>query len=113
VKAGVGIQCTSRPPLPLPLLTPTQSDDVQKLYEDWGISTCNCVDLSLLARTVDNARWKGRYTEPIGLARLVETYEQLSLPKGRVQRSNWEMYLTNAQQQCQFTRKRLSNADVE
>ncbi|KAF7982105.1 hypothetical protein HWV62_30437 [Athelia sp. TMB] len=73
VKAGVGIQGDSR-----------------KLYNDWGISMRNCVDLSLLARSVDNARWKGRYANPIGLARLVETYEQLSLPKGKVQRSNWE-----------------------
>lgn len=73
VKAGVGIQ-----------------GDCYKLYRDWGISMRNCVDLSLFARSVDNATWKGRYANPIGLARLVETYEHLSLPKGKVQRSNWE-----------------------
>jgi hypothetical protein len=75
-------------------------EDCKKLYADWGISVCNCVDLSLLARCVDNARWKGRYVEPIGLRRLVETYEQLSLPKGKIQRSNWEAQLSTFQQHC-------------
>ncbi|KIM85515.1 hypothetical protein PILCRDRAFT_367306 [Piloderma croceum F 1598] len=81
VKAGVGIQ-----------------HDCKKLYADWSISVRNCVDLSLLARCVDNARWKGRYVEPIGLGRLVETYEKLSLPKGKIQRSNWEAQLSTVQQ---------------
>jgi len=39
---------------------------------------------------VDNAQWKGKYSNPLGLARLVEAYRKLTLPKGRVQRSNWE-----------------------
>jgi len=82
VKAGVGIQY-----------------DCKKLYADWHVTVRNCVDLSLLARCVDNARWKGRYTDPIGLSRLVETYEELSLPKGRIQRSNWEAHLSEIQQE--------------
>ncbi|KII93373.1 hypothetical protein PLICRDRAFT_78604, partial [Plicaturopsis crispa FD-325 SS-3] len=81
-KAGVGIQY-----------------DTKKLFTDFGISMRNCVDLSMLARCVDNARWKGRYHNPIGLARLVSTYEELSLPKGKVQRSNWEAVLTPLQQE--------------
>ncbi|KAF8559334.1 ribonuclease H-like protein [Imleria badia] len=81
IKAGVSIQY-----------------DCVKLYRDYGVSVRNCVELSLLARTVDNARWKGRYTDPLGLARLVETYEQTTLLKGKIQRSNWEQHLTTLQQ---------------
>lgn len=62
----------------------------------------HCVDLSLLARTVDNVRWKGKYTSPIGLARLCETYFQQTLSKGKICRSNWEANLTVAQQMCQY-----------
>lgn len=81
VKAGVSIQ-----------------RDCQKLYQDWGISVRNCVELALLARSVDNARWKGKYTNPLGLSRLLETYVGFSLAKGKVQRSNWEQRLSLAQQ---------------
>ncbi|KDQ54772.1 hypothetical protein JAAARDRAFT_196177 [Jaapia argillacea MUCL 33604] len=81
VKAGVGIRY-----------------DCKKLYLNHAVHTRGCVDLSLLARSVDNARWKGKYSEPIGLARLVETYEQRALPKGKVQRSNWERLLNDQQQ---------------
>ncbi|KAI0639038.1 ribonuclease H-like domain-containing protein [Trametes polyzona] len=81
VKAGVGIQ-----------------KDCKKLWTDYGVDTRNCVDLSLLARTVDNRRWKGKYASPIGLARLCETYEELTLQKGRVQTSNWEQPLDPRQQ---------------
>lgn len=79
------------------------SGDCEKLWRDYGVSVRNCVELSLLARTVDNARWKGSYTNPLGLARLVETYEQATLLKGKIQRSNWERYLTVLQQECKFT----------
>jgi len=82
IKAGVGVQ-----------------NDCNKLFADHGVNVRNCCDLSYLARSADNARWKGRYKDPIGLARLVEAYEQLSLPKGRVQRSNWELQLTDEQQE--------------
>ena len=75
-------------------------DDCQKLYSDWGVSVRNCVNLSLMARSVDNARWKGRYTNPIGLSRLLETYDMTTLAKGKVQRSNWENFLTKSQQVC-------------
>ncbi|KAF8078279.1 ribonuclease H-like domain-containing protein [Lyophyllum atratum] len=78
VKAGVAIQ-----------------NDVKKLYKDCGVSTRNCVDLSLLARCADNAQWKGKYSSPLGLARLIEAYENLTLPKGRISRSNWEGELTS------------------
>ncbi|TFK76823.1 ribonuclease H-like protein [Pluteus cervinus] len=82
IKTGVGIQ-----------------NDALKLYRDWDVSTYNCVDLSLLARTVDNARWKGKYKESIGLSRLMETYHSLSLAKGRTTRSNWEKHLSFEQQE--------------
>ncbi|KAG2156486.1 ribonuclease H-like domain-containing protein [Suillus bovinus] len=73
--------------------------DCKKLYEDWGVSTHNCVELALLARSVDNARWKGKYTSPLGLSRLLETYVGFSLAKGKVQRSNWELRLSLVQQE--------------
>ncbi|RPD58379.1 ribonuclease H-like protein [Lentinus tigrinus ALCF2SS1-6] len=82
VKAGVGIQ-----------------KDCKKLFMDHGVDTRNCVDLSLLARTVDNKRWKGKYANPIGLSRLCETYEDLTLYKGKVQISNWERPLDSRQQE--------------
>ncbi|KAJ3556478.1 hypothetical protein NM688_g2010 [Phlebia brevispora] len=82
LKAGVGIQ-----------------NDCKKLWEDYRVSTRNCVDLALLARTVDNARWKGKYTQPIGLARLCQVYENLDLSKGKITRSNWELYLDELQQE--------------
>jgi len=78
VKAGVAIQ-----------------NDVKKLYRDCEVSTRNCVDLSLLARCADNAQWKGKYNTPLGLARLIETYENLTLSKGKIGRSNWEDELTS------------------
>ncbi|GLB36431.1 putative 3'-5' exonuclease [Lyophyllum shimeji] len=78
VKAGVSIQ-----------------NDVIKLHRDCEVSTRNCVDLSLLARCADNARWKGKYSSPLGLARLIEAYEDLALPKGKIVRSNWEAELTS------------------
>ncbi|KAJ7919090.1 ribonuclease H-like domain-containing protein [Mycena leptocephala] len=76
VKAGVGIQ-----------------GDAKKLYKDCSVNIRNCVDLSLLAKSVDNARWKGKYSEPIGLARLIAAYEDRLLAKGKVTRSNWENLL--------------------
>ncbi|KAF7306628.1 3'-5' exonuclease domain-containing protein [Mycena indigotica] len=76
VKAGVGIQ-----------------GDAKKLYKDIGLSVRGCVDLALLARSVDNERWKGKYSDPLGLARLIATYEDLLLFKGKVTRSNWERRL--------------------
>jgi len=81
LKVGVGIQ-----------------HDCQKLYRDFRVSCRNCVELAFLARSVDNAQWKGKYSSPIGLARLLETYENYTLAKGKVQRSNWERHLTDNQQ---------------
>lgn len=81
VKAGVGVQ-----------------NDCKKLWADWHVNTRNCVDLSLLARTVDNSQWKGGYNRPIGLARLCETYFQRTLDKGKTCRSNWEANLSPRQQ---------------
>ena len=77
-------------------------DDVLKLYHDYRVSVCNCVDLSLLARTVDNARWQGKYNHPLGLARLTESYEYRLLVKGKITRSNWEALLNERQQECQY-----------
>ncbi|KAJ8702973.1 hypothetical protein PTI98_001638 [Pleurotus ostreatus] len=81
VKAGVGIQ-----------------GDVHKLYKDHKVDVKNCVDLSLLARSADNPRWKGKYSSSIGLSRLIEEYEDETLQKGRITRSNWEAVLSPAQQ---------------
>ncbi|KAF7320014.1 3'-5' exonuclease domain-containing protein [Mycena kentingensis (nom. inval.)] len=72
--------------------------DAQKLYKDWKVSLGGCVDLSLLARTVDNGRWKGKYSQPIGLQRMVAIYEDLLLHKGKVTRSNWEKHPLDAAQ---------------
>ena len=63
----------------------------------------NCVDLSLLARTVDNARWQGKYNSSLGLARLIEAYDYRILGKGKVTRSNWEAVLNPLQIECQPT----------
>ncbi|TEB39359.1 ribonuclease H-like protein, partial [Coprinellus micaceus] len=82
IKAGVGIQ-----------------GDTKKLFTDWGVSVRSCADLSLLARTVDGARWRGKYNVSIGLARLVEIYPYRLLGKGKITRSNWEGWLKPAQQQ--------------
>ncbi|KAI0047676.1 ribonuclease H-like protein [Auriscalpium vulgare] len=81
IKVGVGIQY-----------------DCKKLFRDYGVDVRQCVDLSLLARSVDD-QWKGKYTNPIALARLSEIYLGSSLPKGKVQRSNWESSLTALQQE--------------
>ncbi|KAJ7169533.1 ribonuclease H-like domain-containing protein [Mycena filopes] len=82
VKAGVGIQ-----------------GDAKKLYKDCAVNLRNCVDLSLLARSVDNPRWKGKYGDPIGLARLIAAYEDRLLQKGRITRSNWENRLDTEQRE--------------
>ena len=79
----------------------TRIDDVLKLYNDYCVSVHNCVDLSLFARTVDNARWQGKYNHPLGLARLIESYEYRILVKGKITRSNWEAILNERQQECQ------------
>jgi len=80
-KVGVGIQY-----------------DCKKLWRDHRVSVRNCVDLALLARSVDR-QWKGPYKGGIGLSRLAETYLQRKLPKGGIQRSNWEMELSTSQQE--------------
>jgi len=80
-KVGVGIQY-----------------DARKLWKDHRVSVRNCVDLALLARSVDT-RWKGPYKGGIGLSRLAEIYLKRRLPKGGIQRSNWEMELSTVQQE--------------
>jgi len=86
-KAGVGIQ-----------------GDVKKVFKDWDVGPIrNVVELGLLAKSVDNEHWKGRYKDPVGLARLVEYYEHKMLPKGRITRSNWEAIpLSPGQIDCKF-----------
>ncbi|KAH6917559.1 ribonuclease H-like domain-containing protein [Coprinopsis sp. MPI-PUGE-AT-0042] len=81
LKIGVGIQ-----------------GDTAKLFHDWGLDVRGVVDLTLLARTVDNARWIGKYNAPIGLARLVEVYHYRLMEKGKITRSNWEKVLDEKQQ---------------
>jgi len=68
----------------------------------------NCVDLSLFARTVDNAKWAGKYNSPIGLARLIACYEWRSLVKGRISRSDWAAVLNSKQQECEISTYLLS-----
>jgi len=68
----------------------------------------NCVDLSLLARTVDNPKWAGRYNSPIGLARLIACYEYKLLAKGKVSRSDWAAVLSSKQQECETITHLLS-----
>lgn len=82
-------------------ICPSFQDDAKKVYRDCGVSMKNCIDLSLLARSVDS-RWKGKYTNPIGLANLVATYEFLALGKGKISRSNWEAQLSFNQQECEW-----------
>ncbi|KAG2023837.1 hypothetical protein CC2G_001447 [Coprinopsis cinerea AmutBmut pab1-1] len=81
IKAGVGIQ-----------------GDALKFFNDWMANVRSVVDLSLLARSVDNARWKGKYNHPIGLARLVEVYHYRLLEKGKIRRTNWEKILNLEEQ---------------
>lgn len=80
VKVGVGIQY-----------------DCKKLWKDHRVSVRNCVDLALLARSVDT-RWKGPYSGGIGLSRLAEAYLGRKLAKGRTRTSNWEVQLSAEQQ---------------
>jgi len=82
IKVGAGIQYDSK-----------------KIHSDYGVDMKHCVDLSLLARCVDNSRWKGRYTNPLGLARLIATYDELLLGKGKITRSNWEAVLSEPQKE--------------
>lgn len=76
-------------------------DDCKKLWRDHRVSVRNCVDLALLARSVDT-RWKGPYSGGIGLSRLVEAYLGQKLVKGREQTSNWEAELSTRQQECEM-----------
>ncbi|KAI6004490.1 ribonuclease H-like domain-containing protein [Pisolithus orientalis] len=71
--------------------------DCKKLHEDYGLDVRNCVNLSLMARSVDNARWNGSYIQPIGLAKLLQTYHGTTLCKEE-QLSNWELPLSPTQQ---------------
>lgn len=77
------------------------SDDCKKLWKDHRVSVNNCVDLALLARSVDE-QWKGPYKAGIGLSRLVKVYLGRHLPKGEIQRSNWETELSARQQECEL-----------
>ena len=77
-------------------------DDCKKLWKDHRVSVRNCVDLSLMARTVDNERWKGPYKGGIGLSRLVNVYLGRQLVKGGIQKSNWERVLSVRQQECEW-----------
>ena len=75
-------------------------DDCKKLWKDHRVSVRNCVDLALMARSVDT-HWKGPYGGGIGLSRLAETYLGRTLAKGRVRTSNWEAELSMRQQDCE------------
>ncbi len=83
-------------------------EDAQKLYRDWQANITNCVDLALLARTAHNDKWKGRYSDPLGLAHLTAVYKNRALAKGKITRSNWEHFLSEPQQMCQCSRSLVS-----
>jgi hypothetical protein len=79
--------------------------DVLRINRDYNTSPIRgCVDLSLLARCVDNARWKGSYKAAIGLRKLVHVYLNKQLTKSNnVILSNWEWNpLTQRQIHCKY-----------
>jgi hypothetical protein len=100
-KAGVGIQCKLGPRYPFFWfeLFNVFSVDCKKLWRDHRVSVRNCVDLSLMARSVDK-RWKGPYKHGIGLSHLAEVYLNHKVRKGYIQTSNWELELSTRQQEC-------------
>lgn len=100
LKAGAGIQRNQFLLSESSWLLMFNTDDSKKLHADYGVNMTSCVDLSLLARSVDD-QWKGKYTNPLGLARLIATYENLLLGKGKTTRSNWESVLDQKQQECE------------
>ncbi|KAI0344108.1 ribonuclease H-like protein [Trametopsis cervina] len=73
--------------------------DCKKLWNDHRANVRNCVELGLLARTVDSDRWHGKYAQPIALARLCNAYHGLTLRKGKITCSDWEKTLTREQQE--------------
>lgn len=77
-------------------------DDGKKLFRDYAVSVSGCIELSLLARSCDT-RWKGRYKDPIGLARLTETYLGHRLDKGPVRVSDWSAELSHTQLDCKHS----------
>lgn len=99
IKAGAGIQSGNSFLMNDYSWLILSSDDSKKLHTDYGVEMKSCVDLSMLARSVDN-QWKGKYTNPLGLARMIAIYDNLALGKGRVTRSNWEAELDQKQQEC-------------
>jgi hypothetical protein len=75
--------------------------DADKLRRDFGVNAASCLELSYLARAVDQqwATTKGL----ISLTRLVKAYEDRNLKKPKyIQLSNWESSLTEEQQDCEF-----------
>ena len=101
IKAGVAIQSLSISSICVSFILNAITGDAKKLFNDYRVPIRNCVDLALMARNVDNARWQGRYHSPIGLAHLIESYEYRLLPKGKTTRSNWEAVLDANQRECQ------------
>ncbi|KAK7018755.1 hypothetical protein VNI00_018245 [Paramarasmius palmivorus] len=99
LKAGVGVQ-----------------GDAIKLHQDWGIALAGCIDLSLLCKSLDALVFEakaghyegsnlakrmfiGRYTEPLGLKRLLETFCLKTITKNsKVRTGNWESGRLNYQQ---------------
>lgn len=108
----------------------SSSGDAQKLFREHAVQMRGCVELSFLARTANPGAWPPPPPPPpqpptaantapssvnkapkapaapkmalIALARLVAHYTGEALPKGRVQRSNWEAQLSALQQTCEL-----------
>ncbi|KAF8527901.1 ribonuclease H-like domain-containing protein, partial [Hysterangium stoloniferum] len=80
IKVGVGIQ-----------------GDVKKLRDDYGVNMNGSLELGYLARAVD-PQWSAS-RGLISLARLAKAYQGIDFKKlKRVQMSNWELMLTEEQQ---------------
>ena len=102
VKAGVNILGNyHRTPVRFTcLINSTHLGDAQRLYQDYGVTVRSCIELSYLARCVDQDRWSGDHRNLIGLSRLVQTYMGFTLSKTSTRSGNWDDVLTNAQKLC-------------
>lgn len=100
IKAGVGIQgqCVNIDYTSI-IHHHSTIGDADKLRQDFGVNLASCLELSYLARAVDH-QW-ATTQGLISLARLVKAYEDIDFKKSRkVQMSNWELSLTDKQQDC-------------
>ena len=77
-------------------------NDGRKLFKDWGVQVRGLVELSYLAREVDDELEKKRAF--LRLDYVVERYTGRTLLKGPVRLSNWELWLKEEQLECESSR---------